>query len=39
MKDALNGAAFGGQAIGNLKATVLIARGIGLLAQANALPH
>jgi len=39
MKDALNGAAFGGQPIGNLKATVLIARGIGLLAQANGLPH
>jgi hypothetical protein len=39
MKEALNGAAFRGQPIGNLKATVLIARGIGLLAQANALPH
>ena len=39
MKDALNGAAFKGQSISTGKAALLIARGLALLAQANALPH
>ena len=39
MKDALNGAAFKGQFISTGKAALLIARGLALLAQANALPH
>jgi hypothetical protein len=39
MKDLLNGAEFKGQSISNAKASVLIAQGLALLVQANALPH
>jgi hypothetical protein len=39
MKDLLNGAEFRGQPIGTVRAAVLIAEGIALLIQANALPH
>jgi hypothetical protein len=39
MKAMLNGAEFNGQPIGTVKAAVLIAQGVGLLVQANALPH
>ncbi len=39
MKDVLNGAEFKGQSISNTKASALIAQGLALLFQANALPH
>jgi hypothetical protein len=39
MKELLNGAEFRGQSISNAKASVLIAQGLALLVQANALPH
>jgi hypothetical protein len=39
MKDLLNRAEFKGQSISNAKASVLIAQGLALLVQANALPH
>jgi cell division protein FtsB len=39
MKDLLNGAEFRGQSISNGKASGLIAQGLVLLFQANALPH